>query len=132
MVDALVRIDERKDPIQIDYFQPLWAGQGQVQLGIFQWAGQEACINMAAPGQPYRPTLRAQPEVVARSAVAAEGPSGAIESGRQSPRFSVVCLESCPLTPDPSHRKAVRGVGGEGMAFLKQTLSAIGRTRRSA
>jgi uncharacterized protein (TIGR03067 family) len=55
MVDALVRIDERADPIYIDYFNRCGQAKGQVQLGIIQWIGQEACIIMAAPGHP-RPT----------------------------------------------------------------------------
>jgi uncharacterized protein (TIGR03067 family) len=55
MVDALVRIDERPDPIHIDYFNRCGQAKGKVQLGIIQWVGQEACIIMAAPGHP-RPT----------------------------------------------------------------------------
>jgi uncharacterized protein (TIGR03067 family) len=55
MVDALARIDERADPIHIDYFNRCGQAKGQVQLGIIQWVGQEACITMAAPGRP-RPT----------------------------------------------------------------------------
>jgi uncharacterized protein (TIGR03067 family) len=55
MVDALARIDERSDPVHIDYFNRCGQAKGQVQLGIIQWIGDEACINMAGPGQP-RPT----------------------------------------------------------------------------
>ena len=55
MVDALVRIDERADPIRIDYLNQSGQAKGQVQLGIIQWVGQDACIIMAAPGHP-RPT----------------------------------------------------------------------------
>jgi uncharacterized protein (TIGR03067 family) len=55
MVDALARVDERADPIHIDYFNRGGQAKGQVQLGIMRWVGHEACIIMAAPGQP-RPT----------------------------------------------------------------------------
>ena len=55
MVDALIRIDEYADPVRIDYFSLCGQSKGQVQLGILQWVGQEACMIMAAPGQP-RPT----------------------------------------------------------------------------
>ena len=51
MVDALVRIDEQAEPVHIDYFNRCGQAKGQVQLGIIQWIGEEACIIMAAPGQ---------------------------------------------------------------------------------
>ncbi|MBX7105647.1 MAG: TIGR03067 domain-containing protein [Gemmataceae bacterium] len=54
-VDALARVDDRVDLIQIDYLSLSGQSAGQIQLGIFQWIGDEACINMAPPGQP-RPT----------------------------------------------------------------------------
>ena len=52
MVDALVRIDERADPIYIDYFNRCGQAKGQVQLGIIQWVGEEACIIMARARPP--------------------------------------------------------------------------------
>jgi uncharacterized protein (TIGR03067 family) len=55
MIDALVRIDERADPIHIDYLHQCGHVKGQVQLGIMQWVGDDLCTVMAAPGQP-RPT----------------------------------------------------------------------------
>jgi uncharacterized protein (TIGR03067 family) len=55
MLDALVRIDDSQDPIHIDYFNRGGQAKGRVQLGIMRWIGDEACILMAAPGQP-RPT----------------------------------------------------------------------------
>jgi uncharacterized protein (TIGR03067 family) len=55
MIDALARIDDRADPIHIDYFNQCGQAKGQAQLGIMKWVEHEVCIIMAAPGQP-RPT----------------------------------------------------------------------------
>src|SRR5262249_44445754 len=51
MIHALVRIDEAKDPIQIDYYNLSGSLSGTMQLGIMKWVDQEACFCMAAPGQ---------------------------------------------------------------------------------
>jgi uncharacterized protein (TIGR03067 family) len=52
MVDALARVDESHDPVHIDYLNRGGQAKGQVQLGVLKWVGDEACINMAAPGRP--------------------------------------------------------------------------------
>ncbi len=52
MVHALVRIDEKSNPLQVDYYNIGGPLKGAVQLGIMQWVGTEACFCMAAPGQP--------------------------------------------------------------------------------
>jgi uncharacterized protein (TIGR03067 family) len=67
-VDALTRVDERADPIQIDYLNKSGQSVGQVQLGVFPRVGDEAGINMAAPGQPLRLTSPALPVAAGRSA----------------------------------------------------------------
>lgn len=51
MIHALVRLDESTSPIQVDYYN-LCGAIGTVQQGIMQWVGDDACFNMAAPGQP--------------------------------------------------------------------------------
>lgn len=55
MVHAMVRLDESKVPVAVDYLSLCEASQGVVHLGIFEWRGDEACFCMAAPGQ-QRPT----------------------------------------------------------------------------
>ncbi len=55
MVHALVRIDERQQPVSVDYLLQAGPGKGQVQRGIMEWHGDVACFCMAAPGQD-RPT----------------------------------------------------------------------------
>jgi uncharacterized protein (TIGR03067 family) len=52
MIQALVRIDESTTPTHVDYYNTDGMCKGAVQLGIFQWIGEEACFCMAAPGQP--------------------------------------------------------------------------------
>jgi uncharacterized protein (TIGR03067 family) len=52
MIHARVRIDERADPIHVDYYNLLGGAQGTVQQGILKWIGAEACLNMAPPCQP--------------------------------------------------------------------------------
>jgi len=52
MIHALVRIDERTEPVQIDYFNLGGAAKGSMQQGIMRWHGSSACFCMAAPGQP--------------------------------------------------------------------------------
>lgn len=51
MIHALVRLDESSNPIHVDYFN-LCGEIGTVQQGIMKWIGDEACFNMASPGQP--------------------------------------------------------------------------------
>jgi uncharacterized protein (TIGR03067 family) len=51
MIHALVRIDDSADPIQIDYYSLCGPTKGTIQHGIMQWAGDDACFNMAAAGQ---------------------------------------------------------------------------------
>jgi uncharacterized protein (TIGR03067 family) len=54
IIHALVRINERTDPIQIDYFNLAGPAKGTVQLGIMEWRGGrgDVCFCMAAPGGP--------------------------------------------------------------------------------
>lgn len=52
LIHALVRLDETKSPIQIDYFSLAKSDQGAIQLGIMKWVGDEVCFCMAMPGQP--------------------------------------------------------------------------------
>ncbi len=52
VVDALVRIDEGSNPIQIDYSNLAGSSKGSIQLGIMEWRGREVCFCMAPPGQP--------------------------------------------------------------------------------
>jgi uncharacterized protein (TIGR03067 family) len=52
MIHALVRLDERTDPLSIDYYNLEGAYKGTVQHGLFKWTDGNACFCMAAPGQP--------------------------------------------------------------------------------
>jgi uncharacterized protein (TIGR03067 family) len=54
-IHALVRLDESKDPIHMDYYNLHGTAKGTIQNGIMKWIGDEACFCMAAPGNP-RPT----------------------------------------------------------------------------
>ncbi len=51
MLDALVRIADDTEPIQVDYFNQGDQAKGTLQLGILKWIGDEVCFCMAAPGQ---------------------------------------------------------------------------------
>ncbi len=51
MIHALVRVDERTQPVQIDYYNVGGAAKGAMQQGIMRWQGASACFCMAAPGQ---------------------------------------------------------------------------------
>lgn len=50
VVDALVRIDERTTPMNVDYLCAGGAGKGAVQLGIMAWRGDEILVAMGRPG----------------------------------------------------------------------------------
>jgi uncharacterized protein (TIGR03067 family) len=52
LIDALVKIDESQNPIHVDYCNIGGFAKGTLQRGIMQWAGDEACFCMAAPGVP--------------------------------------------------------------------------------
>jgi len=52
MIRALVRFNEAADPIEIDYYNMCGAMNGTIQHGVMKWIGEDACLNMAAPGQP--------------------------------------------------------------------------------
>ena len=52
MIHALVRLDERTNPVQVDYLNIGGAYNGTVQHGILKWEGEVPCFCMAAPGQP--------------------------------------------------------------------------------
>lgn len=55
MIHALVRLDETKNPVHVDYYNLDGAAKDSLQFGLFQWARNEACFCMAAPGDA-RPT----------------------------------------------------------------------------
>jgi uncharacterized protein (TIGR03067 family) len=61
MLHALVRVDDRADPVRIDYLIRRGPATGQVQRGILEWAGDEVCIVMAGPGRA-RPAAFASPD----------------------------------------------------------------------
>jgi uncharacterized protein (TIGR03067 family) len=50
MIHALVRINERVDPMHVDYYNLGGMCKGAVQHGLLKWSGNEACFCMAAPG----------------------------------------------------------------------------------
>lgn len=52
IIDALVRIDEGTDPIDVDYYNLCGQAKGTVQHGIMKWVSDAICVNMASPGQP--------------------------------------------------------------------------------
>jgi uncharacterized protein (TIGR03067 family) len=52
MIHALVRVDDRADPVSVDYYNLAGPAKGTVQHGIMQWMGDEACFCMAAPDRP--------------------------------------------------------------------------------
>lgn len=52
MIHALVRLDEKADPMHVDYCNIGGACNGTIQLGLLKWVGEEACFCMAAPGRP--------------------------------------------------------------------------------
>lgn len=52
MIDALVRVDEHTDPVHIDYLTRCGPAEGQLQLGITTWIGEDLCTVMADPGRP--------------------------------------------------------------------------------
>lgn len=55
MVDALIRVDESRDPVGIDYLNQGCGRKGIIQLGILKWEDDVLSVAMALPGQP-RPT----------------------------------------------------------------------------
>jgi hypothetical protein len=52
ILHALVRIDESKAPMQVDYYHLSGMMKGTTQAGIMKWEGEEACFNMGGPDQP--------------------------------------------------------------------------------
>jgi uncharacterized protein (TIGR03067 family) len=52
MIHALVRLDEKTDPIHVDYYNLGGPCKGLIQHGLLKWVGEEACFCMAAPGHP--------------------------------------------------------------------------------
>jgi uncharacterized protein (TIGR03067 family) len=55
MIHALVRINEKAGPVEVDYFNLTGPVKGAIQLGIMEWRGDVVCFCMAATGQA-RPT----------------------------------------------------------------------------
>lgn len=55
MIHALVRINEKTDPIEIDYNNLAGLAKGAIQYGIMEWRDKVACFCMAAP-DGERPT----------------------------------------------------------------------------
>jgi uncharacterized protein (TIGR03067 family) len=60
VIHALIRIDETRDPIHVDYSNIGGMAKGTYQEGIMKWVGEEACFCMASPGTP-RPTAFVSP-----------------------------------------------------------------------
>ena len=52
MLDALVRIHEGTDPLQVDYCLLAGPAKGMIQYGIMKWIDAEVCVCMANPGNP--------------------------------------------------------------------------------
>lgn len=50
MIHALMRLDEDKDPVHVDYYNLAGAHRGAIQHGLLNGSGDEACFCMAAPG----------------------------------------------------------------------------------
>jgi len=50
IIQALVRVNESSEPVQIDYLHLAGTTKGQVQQGILEWRGKSVCFCMAAPG----------------------------------------------------------------------------------
>ena len=55
MVHAKIRIDESQLPIAVDYLNVGRSLNGEITLGIMEWAGDEVRFCMSGPSQP-RPT----------------------------------------------------------------------------
>jgi uncharacterized protein (TIGR03067 family) len=51
MIHALVRLDESKDPIHVDYYNLDGSSEGSIQLGIMKWIDDEVCFCTAAPNR---------------------------------------------------------------------------------
>jgi uncharacterized protein (TIGR03067 family) len=52
MIHALVRLDEKNDPVHVDYYNLDGMCKGAIQHGVMKWIGDEACFCIAAPSQP--------------------------------------------------------------------------------
>lgn len=52
ILHTLVKIDESKEPMQVDYYHLSGMAKGALQCGIMKWEGEEVCFNTAFPGQP--------------------------------------------------------------------------------
>jgi uncharacterized protein (TIGR03067 family) len=50
MIHALVRIEESKSPMEVDYLHQAGPLAGTVQYGIMRWEGEEVVVSMSAPG----------------------------------------------------------------------------------
>ena len=61
IIDALVRIDESSNPMQVDYFNLDGMAKGMVQHGLFKWDGDHACFCIALPGAPRPENFEATP-----------------------------------------------------------------------
>ena len=61
MIHVLVKLDETKDPIAVDYYNLDGPAKGTVQHGLLKWSGSEACFCMAAPGDPRPVDFTAPP-----------------------------------------------------------------------
>ena len=50
VIHALMRLDESRDPVHIDYYHIAGPVKGIVQLGIMKWSGSDLCSYMSQPG----------------------------------------------------------------------------------
>jgi len=64
MAHAKVRLDERTEPIAVDYLNLTGKAKGSVSLGIMDWIGDEVRFLIAAAGDPRPATF----DVVTRTA----------------------------------------------------------------
>ena len=48
---ARARFDSSQDPMAIDYLHTAGSAEGQIQLGIMEWIGEDARFCLAEPGR---------------------------------------------------------------------------------
>ena len=61
VIRARIRLDERVQPVQVDYFNLHGPAKGLIQLGVVTWDGREARFCMGSPGAPRPADFRLTP-----------------------------------------------------------------------
>ena len=61
IIHALVRVNDRETPAQIDYFNLAGPARGRVQLGIMEWRNDAVCFCMGAADQARPTTFESKP-----------------------------------------------------------------------